>query len=96
MIKLEVVMNHMCKKTSLSMFTDIVKKWNNFIHLVRNVMYQTVKYTDPLSSMALLTEVHGMLTISHTFPSVLLAKEQPSHKILTHLLPMLKSTQNSL
>jgi hypothetical protein len=78
------------------MFTETVEKWNEFIHLVRKLMYQRIKYTDPLSTMALLTEVHGMLTTSQTFPSVLFAKEQLSHKILTHLLPILKSTQNSL
>lgn len=58
--------------------------------------YQAIKYTDRLSTMAFLTEEHGMLMTSHKSPSMPLSKEQLSHKIVTHLLPMLKSTQNSL
>jgi len=64
--------------------------------LVRNITNKILKHTNPLSSMTLLTKPHGMLTTSQMFPSVLFDKEELSHKILTHLLPMLKSTQNSL
>jgi hypothetical protein len=93
-----VVINRtICSGQNLSMFietgkTSLTKVWQ----LARNLNNQSVKRTDPLSSEALFTEVHGMLTTSHTFPSVLFAKVQLSHKILTHLLPTLKSTQNSL